>query len=105
MPIKIEPRTMEIQTKGSGRLSPDLAKLADSFAWEVDVEKKKLKLNGYGAKDSPDRLRVWGCNARSRSGWIGLNHILKKKLGLDPEELRGSVYEVKVDGKRLEIQF
>jgi len=105
MSIVIPNKTIQIQSKGSARLSPDLAEiLGESYAYEIDRDKKRIILNG-GVARGLRRMRVWGSNRRkSKSGYIGIGSLLKE-LKLDPEKLQGKVYDVEVEGKQLVVEF
>lgn len=103
MPIVVQDKTLQIQTKGAARLSPDLVKIARTFSFKADKEARKLTLDGSGRGGT--RLKVYlSRRGRSKSGYIGLGSVLKD-LGLDPEELRGKTYNVDVNGKVLEVRF
>jgi len=104
MGIRIPNNTMKIQTPGVGRLSPDLAGIAKNYVPVEDKETKKLILDGNKSAKG-QRLRVYHSGkGRSKSGYVSLISALRN-MGLNPEELRDQIYDVKVDGKRLEIQF
>ncbi len=88
-----------------GRLSPDLAAMAaedDTLSWDVDKKSKKLILESNGGKD---RLKVWGSNERSKSGYIGMTGIFEALEIKNPEKLVGKTFDAEVTGKKIEIQF
>lgn len=104
MGIRIPRSTLQIQTKGAGRLSPDLSEIAEDFVPIPDRENKKLILDGRKSVEG-ERLRAYSSQKHhSRSKMISLVSALKD-IGLDAYALRNNIYEVKVDGKKLEIQF
>lgn len=105
MSIQIQSRTLQIQANGAGRLSPDLAVMGDKFSWIVDRKKKKLSLLPLAkAEGDGCTLQAWKCGIRAQSKMIALRSVLSA-LGLDAAKLRGQVYDVKVRGRILEVQF
>ncbi len=89
----------------SGSLSPDIAQMSEYFLWELDIAHKKLKLivsDGHSNGQRP--MKAWETGIRSKSRRIGLKGIFKN-LGIDAKEVKGKVYDVKVRGKTLEVQF
>ncbi len=103
MGIRIPTRTMQIQD-GAGRLSPDLAEIAEDYFPILDRENKKLILDGT-KKEKDGRLQAYRSDKhRAKSRYVSLISQLRN-MGLNPDELDGKVYDVKVDGKKLEIQF
>lgn len=114
MARKVADKTLQIQSKGCGRLSPDIAALAEpfafkvkgkkkySFGWEADLKKKKLTLDA--APTTGDRLRFWRSGGQKSSGIIPLISVLTG-FGLDPDALFGHTYPAKINGTKIEIQF
>lgn len=103
MSIMIPSRSVQIQSKGSGRLSPDLMEVGKSFTFRVDKKRKRLILDSK-ENGSGDRLRVWRCGPNAKSGLISLGTALRY-LGLDAVKLRGQSFDAKVVGEKIEIQF
>lgn len=106
MSIQIQARTLQIQPSGA-RLSPDLAELlGNQYKWDIDREKKTLKIiilqrgNGHVGRVA----KVWSGNEKARSKLIALRSAIMQ-MGLDYDALMGKVYDVKVRGKTLEVQF
>jgi hypothetical protein len=105
MSIQVQSRTLQIQANGTGRLSPDVAAFGDKFSWIVDRRKKKLSLLPLLSNQGDgSTLRAWKAGVRAQSKMIALRSVLSA-LGLDAVKLRGRVYDVKVKGKSLEVQF
>jgi hypothetical protein len=104
MSIQIQPRTLQIQANGAARLSPDLSMLGNAFVWDANRKKKRLMLVPAVKEHSPGTLKAWKAGVRATSKMIAMRSVLAA-LGLDAEELRGRVYDVRVRGKTLEVQF
>ena len=105
MSIQIQARTLQIQKAGA-RVSPDLAKILGSqFVWDIDRKKKRLHLRSLTANGSKGRTsNVWAVGPRARSKLVALRSAISQ-LGLDYDSLMGQVFDVKVRGKNLEVQF
>lgn len=109
MSIKVQSRTLQIQANGTGRLSPDLSQLGNTFLWTIDRKKKVLKLQLVpnvmkACGEGLETLRAWKAGVRAQSKMIALRSVLSA-MGLDADKLRGQVYDVKVRGKTMEVQF
>lgn len=106
MSIQIQARTLQIQKAGA-RVSPDLAKILGSqFVWDIDRRKRRLVLRSL-ARNGSQAGRVasaWPVGPRARSRLIALRSAISQ-LGLDYNKLMGKVFDVKVRGKTLEVQF
>ena len=108
MSIQIQARTLQIQAAGA-RVSPDLAALlGNQFVWNIDRKNKRLILKSLVNKSAASYGRVskvWSCRPpAARSKLIALRSAIGQ-LGLDYGKLLGTVYDVKVRGKTLEVQF
>jgi hypothetical protein len=88
-------------------VSPDLAALlGNQFVWNIDRKNKRLVMKSLANRGSVGRVsKVWSCRPpASRSKLIALRSAIAQ-LGLDYGKLVGMVYDVKVRGKTLEVQF
>lgn len=111
MSIQVQAQTLKIM-RGNGRLSPDLARKGNWFAWEADRKSKRLRLipkvtfqHLLGKEAQHQYLKAWQTGKRATSKLIALRSVAKA-LELELEKLDGKVYDVSVKSNgMLEVQF
>jgi len=115
MARKVADSTVEIQSKGVGRLAPDLAAVGEKYAsvvvdgekkitfgYKVDVKNKKLILDA--APSTGSRLNFWRAGTQKYSGLVSMQGAMKA-LGINWEDKVGAMLEAKIKGTKIEIQF
>lgn len=112
MARRVPDKTLEIQSKDQGRLSPDLVAVAEPFAtgrakkitfgYSLDRKKKALVLDA--APTEGTRLNFWRTGSQKACGLIALKSVLMD-LGFEPGKLRGKMFDAKIDGTKIEIHF
>lgn len=103
---KINNKTIQIQSKGAGRLSRDLVPETEYFRYAVDKRNKKVTLLPVHSKvgGNGNCVKIYSANERSKVRMFNMAKILRQ-LGIAWEDKLHKTYTVKRRGDALEIKL